>query len=255
MENDNAGVLPEAAGVKEPPAALRRFDYLLEDIGYLFHEIRTPLTVIIASAEFAGSQPDPAARQTLLDNIRKEALRIDNLLNDFSQIYRHETGTWLTETVFSRIDVGDLLREAVIRFCSGSSGHSIRLEISPDLPPVRGEWEKLYLVLRNLLANAIKYSPHGGEVCLSAAADGRGVTISVRDHGIGIPAECLQSIFDRGVRVAPAGCRQTRGSGLGLTMVKRIVEGHNGTVRVESTEGEGSTFSFSLPVDGGPPLP
>lgn len=238
------------AGSKENPAGSRqRFDYLLEDIEFLFHEIRTPLTVVINYSEFLQEQALPLANQRqMLDNIRKEALRIDNLLNDFSETYHHEAGTWLTETVFSPINVGDLLREASARFLNASARHTLRVEAPANLPSIHGDWEKLYLMLRNLLANAIKYSPDGGEVFVSAAEDNQAVIIRVCDQGIGIPEECLQNIFNRGFRVKLSGCSESRGSGLGLTMVKRIVEGHHGSIRVESTPGKGSTFILALPI-------
>lgn len=227
----------------------QRFDYLLEDIEFLFHEIRTPLTVIINYSEFLRDQTLPVVKQRqLLDNIRKEALRIDTLLNDFSETYHHAAGTWLTETAFSTINVGDLLREASARFLNASARHTLRVEAPANLPSIRGDWEKLYLMLRNLLANAIKYSPDGGEVFVSAVEDNQEVIIRVRDQGIGIPEECLQTIFNRGFRVKLSGCNTSRGSGLGLTMVKRIVEGHNGNIRVESTPGKGSTFILALPI-------
>jgi len=228
-----------------------RFEYLLEEIDFLFHEIRTPLTVVINYAELLRDQTVPAVdQQPILDLIRKEALRIDNLINDFSQTYHHETGTWLAEAAFSTINIDDLLREAIVRFRNASPKHTIRVEVPPALPPVQGDWEKLYLVLRNLLANAIKYSPDGGEVFVSATERGKRVIISVRDHGVGIPEECLQSIFDRGFRVNLSKCKKTRGSGLGLAMTKRIVEGHNGQIYVESLQGKGSTFHISLPKLG-----
>lgn len=238
------------AGSKEPSAGSRqRFEYLLEDIEFLFHEIRTPLTVVINYSEFLRDQDLPLAKQRqLLDNICKEALRIDNLLNDFSETYHHEAGTWLTETAFSSINIGDLLREASARFLNASARHTLRVEAPANLPSIQGDWEKLYLVFRNLLANAIKYSPDGGEVLVSAAEDNQEVIIRVRDQGIGIPEECLQTIFNLGFRVKLSGCDKSRGSGLGLTMVKRIVEGHNGRVYVESTPGKGSTFILALPI-------
>lgn len=229
----------------------QRFEHLLEEIDFLFHEIRTPLTVVINYAELLRNQTISVAdQQPILDLIQKEALRINDLINDFSQTYHHETGTWLAEASFSTINVSDLLREAIARFQNASPKHTIRVEVPPALPPVQGDWGKLYLVLRNLLANAIKYSPDGGEVLVSATESSKMVIISVRDHGVGIPEECLQSIFDRGFRVNLSRCNKTRGSGLGLAMAKCIVEGHNGKIYVESLQGKGSTFHISLPILG-----
>lgn len=245
-----------AFAVEDDTKAMRsvdqeRFECLLEDVDFLFHEIRTPLTVVIHYSEFLRNPELSVDEQRrLLDIISKEAQRIDNLINDFSQSCHHATGTWLAETTFSTIRVSDLLRDAIARFQSASSRHHIRVDIPAELPPVRGDREKLYLVLRNLLANAIKYSPDGGDIFVAATENGQEVTISVRDQGIGIPEECLQQIFSRGYRVNVAGGEKPRGSGLGLAMVKSIIEGHNGRICVESVQGQGGTFSLSLPRVG-----
>lgn len=249
MKRNLADVHTAAETIKEMKnTAQQRFEDLLEDVEFLFHEIRTPLTAVINYSEFLQERSLPAHEQDpLLDIIRREAQHIDNLLNDFSEIYHHDCGSWLAETSFSPIVVGDLLREAVTRFRNKSFTHTIRIAVSPDFPPVWGDREKLYLVIRNLLANAIKYSPEGGDISISAAECNENAIIGVRDHGVGIPEECLPNIFDRGFRGELPGCKNTRGSGLGLAVVKRIVEAHRGKVHVESEQGKGSLFLFSLP--------
>ncbi|NJC88728.1 MAG: HAMP domain-containing histidine kinase [Desulfuromonas sp.] len=241
-------LLETGAGKTSGSRLQQRYKRLLEDIDFLFHEIRSPLTAVIGYSEFLQGQKLSVVEQhSFLDIISKEAHHIDHLLRDFSEIYHHENGSWLKESSFEPINIGDLLREAVNRFQNTSATHAIRIEAPPDLAPVRGNAEKLYLVLRNLLANAIKYSPNGGDICISAIECRQEVIIKIRDQGIGIPEECLPNIFKRGFRANLPEGKKPRGSGLGLTMVKYIVERHNGRIYVESAPGKGSIFIFSLP--------
>ena len=227
----------------------RRLEQLREDVDFLFHEIRTPLTAVINYADFLMTHDLPAAeRNPLLDIIRREGLRIDDLLNDFSRIGNNEAGTWLTEIVLATIVIDDLLHDIAERLANASPRHLIRIDIPSTLPMVRGDRKKLDLVLRNLLANAIKYSPDGGTIIISAMEGPEEIIISVHDQGIGIPEECIQNIFNRKFRVEQnPQCQKLRGSGLGLAMVERIIAHHGGQVRVESEPGKGSAFFFSLP--------
>ena len=231
------------------PDSQRRLEQLREDVDFLFHEIRTPLTAVINYADFLMTHDLPAAeRNPLLDIIRREGLRIDDLLNDFSRIGNSDVGTWLTEVVLTAVVIDDLLQDAAERLANASPRHLIRVEIPTTLPMVRGDRKKLDLVLRNLLANAIKYSPEGGTIVISAIDNPEEIIISVSDQGIGIPEECIQSIFNRKFRVEQhPKSHKRRGSGLGLTLVERIIAHHGGQVRVESEPGKGSAFFFSLP--------
>lgn len=235
----------------------RRLAQLREDIDFLFHEIRTPLTAVINYADYMMTHDLPIPEQkSFLDIIRREGQRIDGLLNDFSRISQGETGPWLTEMVLAAVRIEDLLQDAAARFRNASPRHKVRVVIPADLPLVRGDQRKLDLVLRNLLANAIKYSPEGGTIIVAATEGTEEVIVSVRDQGIGIPEECIHSIFNRQFRVEQSEHRKARGSGLGLTMVECIIEHHGGHVRVESEPGKGSAFYFSLPkiIQGNPLL-
>lgn len=242
-----------AGGQGREPVFRQSFEDLLEDIDFLFHEIRTPLTAVIGYAEILENQQLPVGeRKVLLDIIAREAHHIDNLLKDFSEVYRQDNGTWLTEISLAPIDVEKLLLEVVARFKHKFAKHVILVRVPPDLPPVQGDVEKLYLVIRNLLANAIKYSPGGGEISVSVTECSKELFIRVRDQGVGIPKENLPNIFQHGFRAPPLPGNKLRGSGLGLTMVKRIIEAHNGKIYVESTPGKGTVFLLSLPKAGEP---
>jgi len=188
-----------------------------EEIEFLFHEIRTPLTAIISYAEILQTQKFPVSKQrSLLDIIRKEGRHIDALLNDFSEYCHHESGEWLADMHLSPINVGDLLQEAATRFSAKSGSHPIRVEISANLPLIQGDEEKLYLVIRNLLANASKFSSPDNEIRISAVEDSKNVSIIVRDQGIGIPKESLPDIFNQRFRGTFAKGNRLRGVGLGL---------------------------------------
>lgn len=161
-------------------------------------------------------------------------------------VCHEDAGTWLSRMTFSTIQVPDLLLQTAARFRNISPKYDLQVSLADDLPPVQGDRPKLDLVLRNLVANALKYSPEGGAVLLSAWRSGDRVVVSVQDAGLGIPEESLESIFEKSFRVDRPETRKTCGAGLGLTMVRRIVENHGDRIWVESTLGKGSAFYFSL---------
>ena len=119
----------------------------------------------------------------------------------------------------------------------------------PDALPMTGDSAKLEQVLYNLVENAVKYSPEGGHIEIAALREGRNAVITVTDDGPGIPAEDLPHIFDRFYRVDKARSRDTGGTGLGLSIVRQIVTLHQGTVTVDSVEGQGSVFRVELPLE------
>jgi len=127
---------------------------------------------------------------------------------------------------------------------------SFSMEVPSGLPAVRGDASLLHDVLQNLLDNAIQYTPSGGRVVVGAAAGPHEVTITISDSGIGIPLADQERIFERFYRVDAARSREAGGTGLGLSIAKHIVEAHGGRLWVESAVGQGSKFSFSIPLAG-----
>jgi signal transduction histidine kinase len=125
--------------------------------------------------------------------------------------------------------------------------HPLTLRLDPLVAEVSGDRDKLTQVMANLLNNAVKYSPDGGEIVVSTRVEGEAAHIAVRDHGMGIPKAALQSIFERYGRVESPATRYIQGTGLGLPIVRQIVQLHGGAVWVESTVGEGSVFHVTLP--------
>ncbi len=126
------------------------------------------------------------------------------------------------------------------------------LSLPEEVPPVLANGDEIEQVLNNIVSNAIKFTPSGGEILLSLHADVQEVTIFVRDSGVGIPPEDLPRIFERFYRVDKARSRQMGGTGLGLAIAQQIIEGHGGRIWVESEPGQGTTVSFTLPVAAAP---
>ncbi|MFN2285755.1 MAG: sensor histidine kinase, partial [Anaerolineae bacterium] len=129
-----------------------------------------------------------------------------------------------------------------------AAGHTLQVDVPPHLPPVFANADQMQAVVRNLLDNAIKYTPPNGTIVLSATASRREVQIAVADSGPGIPPEALPRIFDRFYRVDKARSRKLGGAGLGLSLVKDVVEAYKGRVEVQSAVGQGSRFTLHLPV-------
>jgi len=149
---------------------------------------------------------------------------------------------------FETLAVRQLLEEAATLFACVSDKHRITIDAARDLPLLSADEKSLRQVLNNLLSNAFKYSPGGGEIVIGARREGDKVAIWVKDEGTGIPAEALNKVFDRFYRVDNTACRTTTGTGLGLALVREIISVHGGHVRAESMLGKGSTFFISLPA-------
>ena len=214
------------------------------------HEFRSPLTTLGQLTELLADRrvDDAARRQTYFEVMHKETLRlqrlVDNLL-DFGRMeanrrdYAHEPLD-LVELV--RAGVEDYQREAE------QNGYEIKLTSPADAVPVCGDRDALSRVVRNLLENAVKYSPDCPTVWVAAARDHGTAVLSVRDNGIGIAANEHARIFDRFVRGAAAKQACIQGTGIGLAMVKEIVQAHHGELEVISEPGAGSIFTVRIPL-------
>jgi two-component system phosphate regulon sensor histidine kinase PhoR len=218
-----------------------------EMISSVSHEMRTPLTAMLGFSEFLlENRVDEAQLHDYLGIIHRETGRLNELINNFLDLQRIRAGQAVYHlTTFA---VQPLLEEAAALFAAAPLQHTITVRPCSDLPLLTGDEGRLHQVLNNLLSNAVKYSPVNGEIVLDARQEGGFVIIRVEDQGIGIPPEKLEKIFDRFYRVDATDRRATGGTGLGLALVREIVQAHGGRVWVESTEGKGSKFSFSLPI-------
>jgi two-component system OmpR family sensor kinase/two-component system sensor histidine kinase BaeS len=154
------------------------------------------------------------------------------------------------------VDVAPLVQTAAerVRSAAQEKGVSLTSVLPEGLPAVAGDGQRLSQVLSNLLSNALRHTPEGGQIAVVAQRIGDGdVRIAVQDNGEGIPAGELPYVFERFYRTDRARSRDTGGSGLGLAIARSLVEAHGGQMWVESVEGHGSTFALSLPVSGEPP--
>ncbi len=212
------------------------------------HELRTPLTNIRGYLEAAKDglvQPDGA----LVDNLYEEAILLSRLVNDLQELALAEAGQLHLER--RPVQVADVIRTTVDVFnpCAEARDTSLVVRVPDDLPLVEADPHRVGQVLRNLLNNALDFTPQGGQVTLTAWPDRKWVSVQVCDTGPGIAPEHLPYVFERFYRADKSRTRATGGAGLGLAIVKQLVEAHGGRVWVESTLGAGTTFGFTLPLD------
>ncbi|MFL5797954.1 MAG: sensor histidine kinase [Actinomycetota bacterium] len=211
------------------------------------HELKTPVASIQAIAETLrhAAADDPQARTRFLERLELEAVRLTHLVGDLLDLSRLEGGLAESEMV----DLGRVVAEEVDRLRPRAEGAGLRLIVeAPDGVRVRGSESDLGLMVHNLLDNAIRYSPDGGEVRTTlATADGQ-ASLRISDTGLGIPARDLDRVFERFYRVDPARSRSTGGTGLGLAIVRHVAQSHGGDVEVRSVLGAGSTFIVRLPL-------
>jgi two-component system, OmpR family, phosphate regulon sensor histidine kinase PhoR len=240
---------------------LRRLEKIRKDfVANVSHELRTPLTSIKGYVEalLDGGKDDPETSVRFLDIILKQSDRLNLILEDLLQLSKIESG----QVQFRRepLHIGSVIERtiAMIKPLADKKQHQLVAQVSSDLPLVNGDQERLVQVLANLVDNAIKYTPGGGQITVAArripiaktgtGAAQDGIELSVADTGIGIPEQDRPRVFERFYRVDKARSRELGGTGLGLAIVKHIVEGHGGQVWVERNLPTGSRFVVRLPA-------
>jgi two-component system, OmpR family, phosphate regulon sensor histidine kinase PhoR len=227
---------------------LRRLETVRRDfISNLSHELRTPLASLRALAETLqdGALDDPPAARRFVDQIQIEVDALTQMVNELLELSRIESGRFALDR--SPVAAYDLLASASERMqLQAERAHlSLRVECAPDLPNVQIDEQRLEQVLVNLIHNSVKFTRPGGEIVLFAEPEHESVRFAVRDTGVGIPEDDISRIFERFYRVDKS--RAGSGTGLGLSIAKHIVEAHGGKIWVESREGQGSTFYFTIP--------
>jgi signal transduction histidine kinase len=223
-----------------------RRDYMSE----ISHELRTPLTAIKGFAETlqeAGAD-DSAVRQRYLDRIIAKTDHLSRLVQELLDLARLEAGQ--TQLSLQPIELEPIILEAVetLRIQAEERGVRIGIMTAENLPTILGDGRRLQQVLENLISNALRATERGGEVRVSAGQSDGLVAIEVTDTGIGIPEEQQSHIFERFYRIDTANKSAQAGTGLGLTIAKRIVEAHGGQISVTSKPDCGATFRFTLPI-------
>lgn len=214
------------------------------------HELKTPVAIIKGYAGTLRREDaawDPQVVQQGLLVIEEESDRLTDLIENLLA-----AGKLRAEGM--RLSIGDvdlrhMAQDVADRMQNQTALHHISVQFPDDFPLILGDVVRLRQVLDNLVGNAIKYSPNGGEITIGGDTDDRYVRVYVRDQGIGIPENELERIFDRFYRIDGAMSRKTNGAGLGLYLVRAIVETHGGSIRVKSKLGQGSTFYFTLPLE------
>ena len=227
---------------------IRRLETVRRDfVSNLSHELRTPLASLKALAETLqeGALDDPPAARRFVNQIQIEVDALSQMANELLELSKIESGRFSLDR--SPVAASDLLHSVAQRMQvhAERANIALRVECAEDLPKVQVDPQRLEQVLINLIHNAVKFTRPGGEVALCAEAIPGEVQFAVRDTGVGIPTDEVSRIFERFYRVDKS--RTGRGTGLGLSIAKHIVEAHKGKIWAESTEGQGSTFYFTIP--------
>ena len=211
------------------------------------HELKTPITAIRAHLENlldGVEQPDPEILEVMLAQSERLGRLVEQLL-DLSKLESGEVPLRrepvslapLVAQVMSEIEVACTDRDV-----------EVSSDLPDDLPTIEADPERVHQVIFNLVDNAVRFTPEGGEVRIEAHRHNGSVEVSVADTGVGIPPEALPRLFERFYRVDPARAREDGGTGIGLAIARSVVEAHGGTIRAESDPGHGSVFTFDLPV-------
>ncbi|HVA21224.1 MAG TPA: GAF domain-containing sensor histidine kinase, partial [Candidatus Micrarchaeia archaeon] len=222
-----------------------------EFLANMSHELRTPLNAILGFSEILKDNLvdlTPQQRQECLQNIHASGKHLLELVNDVLDLSKIEAGRM--ELAYDRFGVQDAVKEVhnVIRSLSERRDIDLSIDVVPTHLEIRADKSKFKQVLYNLLSNAIKFTPQGGKVWVSARADSEDLIVDVGDTGVGIPAEHHKRIFDEFYQLDHATTRQVEGTGLGLSLTRRLVELHGGSISLESDPGRGSVFTFRLPL-------
>jgi two-component system phosphate regulon sensor histidine kinase PhoR len=252
LGGDQVGVIMVLHDVTE----LRRLEQVrTEFVANVSHELRTPLTAIHGYLEtlLSGALEEPEHARRFLEIVFRHTERLGRLLNDLTDLSNIELGkvtlrlepTPLAETVESAL--------AIIRPKAETARVNLAATVAGELPPVQGDRDRLAQILINLVDNAVKYTPPGGRVTVSARpGEAETVEVSVTDTGVGIPTTDLPRITERFYRVDRARSRELGGTGLGLAIVKHLVHAHGGELAIDSELGRGTVVRFTLPVHTGP---
>jgi two-component system, OmpR family, sensor histidine kinase SenX3 len=225
----------------------RRVESVRRDfVANVSHELKTPIGALALLAETMAATDDAGVMRQLADRVVREADRLGRIVDDLLDLSTIEAQEAPTRDPFP---LRSLLSECVDLVAASAAAAGVPVWLAPDPPDaeLRCDARQIRSAVVNLLDNAIKYSRPGDAVQVGATTcDGR-IAITVRDHGIGIPTRDLERIFERFYRVDRARSRDTGGTGLGLSIVRHVAQAHGGDITVQSREGEGSTFTLSLP--------
>ncbi len=220
-------------------------------ISTISHELRTPVALIKGYANTLSRDDATWTEDIIRDSlavIEDEADRLTELIDDLLTASKIQANRGV-QLNLADIRLDKLAKEALERQRTQSNNHDFNYSFPDDFPSIQADAKKIRQVMDNLLTNAIKYAPDGGKITLGGRYNEHSVTLFVQDEGAGIPAPEIDKIFDRFYRVDGSLTSKTKGTGLGLYLVKAIIEAHGGKIDVKSQAGHGSTFYFTLPRD------
>jgi signal transduction histidine kinase len=216
-------------------------------VSIISHEFRTPLTAIQGFSELMRDEEFSFQEvKEYAADINADARRLTRMINELLDLNRMKSGRMTLN--LEHVDLNAIIGDVVDHIRPTTLCHRFHLQLDDTLPPLSGDRDKLIQVVTNLLSNAIKYSPSGGAVLLSSAVDGQVAHVRVQDQGMGIPADALEHIFESYSRIESEANKYIQGTGLGLPIVRQIVQMHGGKVWAESVLGQGSIFHFTVPV-------
>jgi two-component system phosphate regulon sensor histidine kinase PhoR len=228
---------------------LRRVDRVRRDfVANVSHELRTPLTAVRGYVEALLEEPGESAQhRKFLEVIDRHTARMERLVHDLLRLARLDA---LQESVeLHRVDSAGLFRSLSADLTERIERKQVQVEIDvdPAAATIQADATKMHDALRNLLENAVNYSPEGGRIELGARVDGERVLLTVGDHGPGVPGSDLERVFERFYRVDKSRTQDPGGTGLGLSIVRHLVELHGGRVRADNRREGGALFTISLP--------
>ncbi len=216
-------------------------------VGYVTHELKTPLTSLSVFLQILADyhkKTEDKKSQFLLAKAKSQMDRLTSLLDSFANVYKAQIGK--LELKKEKVDLNTLTSEAIEAFQYTQSTHDIE-HTGKVKKLIIADKERIHEVIINLLTNAIKYSPNANKIIVNLAENEKNITLSVKDFGLGIPKEEKDKVFERFFRVKAKQDYNIKGLGLGLFIVSNIIKQHKGRIWVESLEGRGSTFYFSIP--------
>lgn len=219
-------------------------------ISVISHELKTPVAIIkgyAATLRRSDAHWEPSVIRDNLEVIEDEADRLNALIQNLLAASKLQVEREMTLDM-GEVWLDEVVERAVARVRNQTQVHQFVIDFQRDFPVIQGDETRLRQVMDNLLSNAIKYSPDGGEIRIAGHYDATNVTISVIDHGVGLSIEDQDRVFQRFFRVDGKLSRKTQGTGLGLYLSRAIIEAHGGTIRVDSKPGQGSTFTFTIPL-------
>lgn len=243
---DQGGAIIGLVGVRHDITDHKRHEQMKDEfIATVNHELRTPLTSIAGALDLFAKVPGSGAR--LLEIARSNCRRLIHLVNDILDIEKIESGKMIFD--LKPLEIHELVERAIEanRDLADYYGVSVRLDGAAARGNVRADFERLMQGVRNILSNAVKFSPRGSDVIVMIEHRETNIRVSVRDHGPGIPDEYRHRIFDKFVQVDATDARQKGGTGLGLSIVREIVTRLNGEVHFETAPGGGTVFYIELP--------